>query len=69
MNIDARHSDDRLVGRKRLAIDHSLAFSIERVRAHGVKFVEVHMIDAMSDFFVAGETHANRTMSDFGVGH
>ena len=47
----------------------SFSVAIERVRANSVESLEVDMIDAVSDFFVARETQSNRAVGDLGVGH
>ena len=69
MNVVAVHRHGGQVGGKRLVLDHAVALAVQRVGGDRVEGVQINMVRAATDFFVAGIANADGAVLDFGMGH
>ena len=65
MDVDPGDGHNRQVGGKSLAVDLPLPDAVQGVGNMCAQLLQVQVIDAVADFFVAGETDADRPMTNY----
>ena len=68
MNVDPADGHDSQISRKSLHVDFSLGRAVQGIGHLRAELLQVQMIDAVADFFIASETNSDGPVVDLGMG-